>query len=234
MPFAVVTGGSQGLGKAIAERFLKEGFSVAICARNTGELKKAEQEWNEQYPAASIIAFTADLSKGEDVQAFATHILANFETVDVLVNNAGTYFPGSFAEEPEGQLEELMKVNLYSAYHITRALLPVMKKGRSGHIFNMCSVASHRGYAGGGAYSITKYALLGFSDNLRLELMPENIKVTSISPGATYTRSWQASEHPETRFMQPKDVADMVWAAYNLSPSANVESIVMKPIQGDI
>lgn len=234
MKYAVVTGGSQGIGKAIAEKFLSEGVSVAIAARTKADLDKMEKEWKEQYPTATILTYTADLSKKEEVKAFAAFAQVKFPQIDILVNNAGTYFPGKLADEPEGQLEKLMEVNMYSAYHLTRALLPGMKERQNGHIFNMCSVASLKAYPGGGDYSITKYALLGFSENLRQELIPDNIRVTAICPGAVYTRSWQASGLPEERFMKPEDVAEIVWTSHNLSTYTNVETIVLRPLKGDI
>lgn len=234
MPYAVVTGGSQGMGKAIAEKFLQNGFSVAICARSKQDLERTQAEWNEKYPASSVLIYAADLAVKEEVRAFCTYVLANFEQIDVLVNNAGTYFPGQLATEADGQLEKLMGVNVYSAYNCTRALLPVMKAKKQGHIFNMCSIASLHAYPNGGTYSITKYAVLGFSENLRLELMPDNIKVTSICPGATYTRSWEGSGLDRNRFMQAEDIAEMIWTSYNLSPGANVDTIVIRPTEGDI
>jgi short-subunit dehydrogenase len=234
MPYAIVTGATQGIGKAIAEKLLDNGFSVAICARGLTDLHKVETEWKEKYPAAQIIAHRADLALKQDALNFVKQVLAHFNTIDVLVNNAGLYFPGKLADEPDGHLETLMNINLFSAYHITRQVLPAMKKNAGAHIFNMCSVASMRAYPNGGAYSITKYALLGFSDNLRYELMTEGIKVTSICPGATYSRSWEGSGIAESRIMQVNDVADAVWSAYSLSPSANVDTIVIRPLQGDI
>ncbi len=90
--------------------------------------------------------------------------------LDILVNNAGCFIPGKISEEPDGVLEKLMDTNLYSAYYLTRGLLPLLKKSNKGHIFNMCSVASILPYENGGSYSITKYALLGFSKCLREEL----------------------------------------------------------------
>jgi short-subunit dehydrogenase len=234
MPNAVITGATQGIGKAITEKFLEEGCSVAICARSSDDLVRVKTEWQDRFPEASIMAMTADLSQKEQVTAFASAVLTAFETVDVLVNNAGLFFPGKLAEEPEGQLEELMSVNLYSAYHLTRALLPAMKERQSGHIFNLCSIASLKAYENGGAYSITKYALLGFSENLRFELMPHRIKVTALMPGATWSRSWSSSGIPQERLMKAEDIAAMVWAAYQLSPQACVESITIRPLAGDI
>lgn len=234
MPNAVITGATHGIGKAIAEKLLSEGFSVAICARNQSELETLKGEWQEQYPNATIIAHPADFSKKEDVMAFADVVLEEFAEIDILVNNAGIFQPGNLESEPEGLLETLMNVNLFSAYHLTRRLLPSIHHSRKGHIFNMCSVASLRSYPNGGAYSITKYALLGFSDNLREELKESSIRVTAIAPGATYSRSWSGSGIEESRIMQVSDVAIMLWAAYSLSASADVENIIMRPQKGDL
>ncbi|PZF71385.1 SDR family NAD(P)-dependent oxidoreductase [Taibaiella soli] len=234
MQYAVVTGATQGIGKAIAERLLKEGFSVAICARSEQDLTVLQNEWSAQYPAAKVLCIAADFTKQEDVTMFSAKVTEAFPQVDILINNAGIFIPGLLAEEPEGLLETLMQVNLYSAYHLTRALLPDMKAKRTGHIFNMCSVASLKSYPNGGSYSITKYALLGFSENLREELKNDNIKVTSICPGATNSRSWEGSGIPADRIMSSEDVANMLWATYTLSAQADVELLVMRPVKGDL
>jgi len=109
-----------------------------------------------------------------------------------------------------------------------------MKSRQRGHIFNMCSIASLRAYPNGGSYSISKYALMGFSENLREELKTHGIKVTAICPGATYTPSWHGSDVAPERIMEAADIAAMLWGAYNLSAQANVETIVMRPLKGDI
>ncbi|MGN6477157.1 MAG: SDR family oxidoreductase [Flavipsychrobacter sp.] len=234
MPYAIITGATQGIGKAIAETFLKNGIDVAICARSAADIQAVHAEWTTQYPNRNIIALQADLSQKDQAVGFADKVLEIFPTIDILVNNAGLYFPGTLADEPEGQLEFMMGVNLYSAYYITRHVLPVMRKQNSGHIFNMCSVASLKAYPNGGAYSITKYALLGFSDNLRYELKDENIKVTAISSGAVYSRSWEGSGIDPQRIMEVSDIATMVWATYSLSQRANVENIIIRPQKGDL
>lgn len=233
MPYAIVSGGTQGIGKATAEKLLSNGYSVAICARNNNDLQELASQWKTQYPTAQILAIPTDMTKKEEVIAFAKKVMDAFPVIDVLVNNAGTYYPGSIATEPDGQLETLMTLNMYSAYHLTRAVLPAIKKNGKGHIFNMCSIASMRAYPNGGAYSISKYALLGFSENLRLELIPDNIKVTSICAGAVYTRSWGNTVDPN-RIMKPEDVADSIWSALSLSPQANIDTIIIRPQQGDL
>jgi short-subunit dehydrogenase len=234
MPNAIVTGATQGIGKAIAEKLLMEGFSVAICARNQQKLDEVQNQWRASYPNACIIALPADLSNKCEAYAFAEAVIKEMGTIDLLINNAGSYLPGTIAEEPDGLLEKMISVNLYSAYYVTRKILPAMQAQQRGHIFNMCSVASLQAYPNGGSYSISKYALLGFSENLRHELRQHNIKVTSVCPGATYTPSWDGSGVAPERIMEATDIAATVWHSYQLSPQANVETIVLRPVKGDL
>ena len=234
MQYAIVTGATQGMGKVIAEKLLAEGFSLAVCARNTEKLAQLEQDWHKRYPDAIIITYRADMSSKEGVAGFAEIVLSKFPHIDLLVNNAGNYLPGTIADEPDGLLEQMIGINLYSAYHLTRKILPGMKERAKGHIFNMCSIASLKAYPNGGSYSISKYALLGFSENLREELKEYGVKVTAICPGATYTPSWEGSDVAPSRIMEAEDIAKMLWSAYNLSAQADVETIVMRPVKGDI
>jgi short-subunit dehydrogenase len=232
--FAVITGATEGIGFAIAEKCLAEGFDIAICARGKEGLSRVKKAWAEKYPAAEVLTVPADFSRKEDVLHFAEAVAATKKPVDILVNNAGIFSPGELATEPEGQLESMMAVNLFGAYYLTRALVPAMKSLERGHIFNICSVASLRAYPSGGAYSVTKYALLGFSDNLREELKEYRIRVTAICPGATWSRSWSGSGVPAERIMEAGDIAGMLWASFSMSPSANVENIVIRPLGGDL
>src|SRR5690606_3526858 len=123
MPTAVVTGATQGIGKAIAEKFLQQGFDIAVCARTAAHLKSLSDEWKLRFPDATVHALPINLAEKEEVKAFAEAVLEKFQAIEVLVNNAGAFFPGKLAEEPDGHLEELMRVNLYSAYYLTRYLL---------------------------------------------------------------------------------------------------------------
>lgn len=234
MPSAIITGATQGIGKAIAEKMLQQGCDIAVCARTASDLASLKAEWSHQYPERIIIVATVDVAEKVALAKFTTMAIQELGAIDILVNNAGIFMPGLLATEEDGLLEYMMQINLYSAYYITRAVLPNMQAHGAGHIFNISSVAGLKAYQQGGSYSITKYALQGFSDNLREELKQCNIKVTCLSPGATYTRSWSGSGVSEERIMLPQDVADMVWAAYNLSPQANVEHIVLRPVKGDL
>ncbi len=234
MPNAIVTGATQGIGKAVVEKLLSEGFSIAVCARTQADLDMVEQQWKGQYPGAQIIVYRADLTQKDELNAFAKHVLTHFETIDILVHSAGIFLPGKLMEEPEGHLESIMDVNLYSVYHLTRAVIHAVNRNGKGHIFNMASVASLKAYPSGGSYGISKYALLGFSENLREELKSENIRVTALCLGATYTRSWMGAGIDEERMMKATDVAEMLWTAYNISALTDVETIVMRPAKGDL
>jgi short-subunit dehydrogenase len=212
----------------------REGFNVALCARNSAALEETAAFIRQQSPAVQVIAMPVDMGDKQQVMNFAAAILAAFPSIDILVNNAGIFVPGALHQEPEGLLENMMAVNVYSAYHLTRQLLPPMIARRKGHIFNLCSTASYKAYPNGGAYSITKFALLGFSRNLREELKPHNVKVTTVSPGPTLTASWEGFEAPPDRMMEPEDIASIVWAAYTLAAQTVVEEVLLRPILGDI
>lgn len=230
----VITGASKGFGRAMAEIFAANGHHLFLCSRNEIALYKAMEELLTRYPAIKIKAKARDLSKKAEAIEFGEWVLNNAYNVDVLINNAGRFIPGSICEEAEGVLEEMIHTNLYSAYHLTRTLLPAMRARKSGHIFNICSVAAIKAYENGGAYSISKFALNGFSKNLREELKPHHIKVTAVFPGAAYTDSWKESGIDPKRIMEAGDIAAMVFAASQVSGQACVEEILLRPQLGDL
>lgn len=229
----IITGSSRGLGKAIAEIFAANGNDLFITALHEVTLYQTMEELMNKYPLISVMAKPFDLSKAEQAKEFGKCCLQNGKP-DILVNNAGSFAGANVHDEEEGALEEMIQTNLYSAYHLTRTIVPEMKKNKSGHIFNMSSIAALKAYPGGGSYSISKFAMRGFSVNLREELKQHNIKVTTVYPGAAYTDSWAASVLPEKRFMQADDIAKMVYAASQLSPQACVEEIILRPQLGDL
>ncbi|WP_194777090.1 SDR family oxidoreductase [Pararhodonellum marinum] len=229
----LVTGGTKGIGKAIIYRFAKEGFDIATCSRNNSDLETIKEELAEKFPGISVTAFQADLSDKKQVIAFAD-MVKKTTIPDVLVNNTGTFLPGSIHSEPEGNFELMMHTNLFSAYYLTRAFTPAMITRKQGHIFTIGSIAGLTAYANGGSYAISKWAMLGLTKCLRQELLEYNIKVTSILPGATYTSSWEGVDIPVERFMKSEDVAETVWGAYNLSPYSVVEEVVIRPQLGDL
>ena len=230
----VITGASKGIGKAIATGFAAMGANLYLCARNEVDLYNMVAGLQLEYPDSIINAQPADMSKKDAVQKFGQWVLSKASTIDVLVNNAGQFIPGSINDEADGLLEQMMEINVYSAYHLTRALLPTMMAAKKGHIFNLCSIASLQAYPNGGSYSISKFALAGFSKNLREELKSYNIKVTAVYPGAVMTASWGDFDNRKQRIMEADDIAAMIIAATKLSAQAVVEDIIIRPQLGDL
>lgn len=231
---AVITGASRGIGKAVAALFALHGYNLYLSARNEEGLLQTIEELKTRFPNVVIDGMAGDIGKKAQAQLLGQWVLNNCDTIDVLVNNAGSFIPGNVSDEPDGAMETMLDVNLLSAYHLTRTLLPKMITSGTGHIFTICSVASLAAYPNGGAYSISKYALLGFTKNLRRELQPTGIKVSAVIPGAAFTDSWKSSGLPAERFMEAEDIAHMIYATTQLSPQAVVEEIIMRPQPGDI
>jgi len=229
----VITGASRGIGKAVAKAFAAQGASLFLTSMNEKKLTAAVNELQKEFPSISIKAKAFDLSKKEEAIACGKWFIQN-GTPDILVNNAGNFLPGNVYNEKDGTLENQIQTNLYSAYHVTRTVLPQMITAKSGHIFNMCSIASLRAYENGGSYSISKFALMGFSKNLREELKPFNIKVTAVYPGAVLTDTWGNYDNSAKRIMEAEDIAKMIVAASKLSPAAVVEDIIIRPQLGDL
>lgn len=232
----VITGASKGIGKAIATAFAddKQGHTFFLCARTKDELDATGKELQGRFPRNNIYTKACNIANKKEVVDFYEWMMTKTDKIDVLVNNAGIFLPGAVHNEEEGVLEKMMEVNVYGAYHLTRLILPVMMKNASGHIFNICSIASLGAYDNGGSYSISKYAMYGFSKNLREEMKPHGIKVTHVLPGAAYTDSWSETEIDPKRLMEANDIAKMVYTAAHLSPQACVEEIVLRPQLGDL
>ena len=235
----IITGASKGIGKAVAEAFAAEGATVFICARNEVTLYNTVAELQSKFPQCTVKAKPVDLSIKSEAQAFGNWILQSLAETgtggpDILVNNAGIFTPGNIYNEADGLLEQMMTTNLYSVYHLTRVLVPAMIAAKQGLIVNLCSIASLHAYSNGGSYSITKYALMGLTKNLREELKPHRVKVLGVYPGAVMTASWGNFDNSDNRIMEAADVAKMIMAASKLSPQAVVEDIVLRPLLGDL
>jgi len=236
MKSILVSGGTKGIGRAIVERFAKEGFNIFTCSRNAQDLLTLRKSLEKNHHGISVTTQVADLSKKEEVVAFAEAVKAKGVIPDVIVHNTGIFLPGSLHDEPCGNLELLMQTNMYSAYYLTRAFSKELIQRRSGHIFSIGSIAGIIAHPNGRSYSVSKWAMLGMTKCFRDEFKPHHVKVTSILPGATLTGTWSGSgvDLPVERFVTSKDVADSVWGAYNLSPHSVVEELIIRPQLGDL
>jgi len=227
---AVITGATKGIGKAIALKFLQEGYNIGICARNQQDLDQLRAAFTSEFPQQKIIALQADLQLKTGAEAFGQRILQEFESIDVLVNNAGVFLPGTVLEEEFEQLEQQINTNLYSAYILSQMIGKKMGAQASGHIINICSLASLQAYAGGSSYSISKYAMLGMSDNFRVALKPYKVKVTAVCPGPTMSTSWEGSGVPEEKLMPAGDIAAMIFSCAETSFNTCVDRLVINPL----
>ena len=228
----VVSGGTKGIGRALITRFLRDGYAVATCARSATDLQALRAELASE----RVHTLPADLSQPADCRQFADFVLGLNLPIQVLVHNTGAFVPGRLQDEPAdgSRLRYMLAVNLFSAYDLAQALLPAMLKRGQGHIFTLCSTASLLAYPNGGSYGIAKFALYGFTKNLREELKESGLRVTAVLPGATLTASWEGVSLPPERFIKPEDVAEAIFSAYSLSPQAVVEELLIRPQLGDI
>ena len=228
----VITGATKGIGLAIVELFASKGANIAFCSRTEKDLNDLTQRLSKQYPNAEFICMATDMSKEEEVKKFTNYVKSKWNSVDVLVNNAGVFLQAScHAEESEEAFKMMMDTNLYSAYFSTQGILPIMPENKNSYIFNICSIASFMPY---GAYAVSKHAMLGYSRALRAELINKGIRVSAVMPGATQTDSWAGVNLPEERFMKAGDVAEAIWSCYQLSNRTVVEEIILRPLPGDI
>ena len=200
----------------MAEAFAAEGHDLLLTARDEIKLYQSLESLMSRFPDQTVKARAYDLGSKQGAIDFGNWVLGLGVVPDILINNAGTFEPGRVMDEPDGQIEHMLQVNLLSAYHLTRLLLPGMIERKSGHIINICSIAALQAYPNGGSYSISKFALSGFSKNLREELKPFSVKVTCIYPGAVYTDSW-AGSGAEAGLSRDSDAA--VATACSIRPS---------------
>jgi len=231
---AIVTGATKGIGRALVSGLLKEGWNVAVTSRNLEDLSQLQAEANEKHPDRDCLIHQVDFSDKANTIEYGKTMMKIWPQIDLLINNVGIFFPGSVHTEEDNILEATMNLNLYSPYHLTRTILPSMMKRKSGQIINLCSIASIKSYPNGGAYTISKFALLGFSKALREEMKPYGIKVTSVMPGATWSGSWEGADYPQDRLMPAEDVAEVILSTTRLSAASVVEEIIIRPQLGDL
>ena len=211
--------------------FARNGFHIITCGRSAASLEKMKKEVTSEF-SVKVSYEAVDLGLEAGRRKFVEMVPNATSSVKVLINNTGTFEAGGITTEPPDALDIMLNTNLRSAYSVSRGILPLIPKG--GHIFNICSTASIVPYINGGSYCVSKYAMYGFSKVLREELKPKGVKVTSVLPGATYTSSWEGTDFPKDRFINPEDLAQLVWTIFNMSESTVVEEAVIRPMMGDI
>jgi NAD(P)-dependent dehydrogenase (short-subunit alcohol dehydrogenase family) len=186
---AVVTGGSIGIGKAVAEAFAEEGVDVALCARDRERVEKTASEIAQQYGVRTI-GVACDVTRGEDIERFVREVEKVFGGADILINNAGTGSAEKIMEAPDERWQYYWELHVMAAVRMSRALVPFMQKRGGGVIINNASICARQPLDYEPIYNVTKAALSMFSKCLANELIPHNIRVNCVNPGLILTSDW--------------------------------------------
>lgn len=233
MPIVVVTGASQGIGRAIAEAFAEEPDArIALAARSKDKLNRVAEACHAQ--GAETLVVPTDVTDAATVAELAGAVTEAWGPPDVLVNNAGAFTYAPLDELSLDGFREQIDVNLTGTFAVTQAFLPAMRDRGSGHLFFMGSVASLQAYPGNAGYCAAKHGVRGLARVVREETKDEGLRVTTIIPGATRTPTWDGVDLPDERFMPPEDIACAVVDAYHLSDRTVVEEVLLRPQEGDV
>ncbi len=178
----IITGGSSGIGKALAEEFGRRGSKILITGRNVLDLNSVVEELQQK--GISIFGFAADVSKEEDNKNMAEEAVRRYGKIDVLINNAGISMRALFEEVDLNVIKKVMDINFYGVLYATRHCLPEILKSK-GSIVGISSIAGYRGLPGRSGYSASKFALNGFLEVLRTEMLKKEVHVLTACPGFT-------------------------------------------------
>lgn len=233
-PVVLVTGASQGIGAAIARVFAEEmpGVQLALVARNEKNLAAVAKACAEHGAVAEI--FPCDVADEAVVAAMAAAVEQRFGTVDVLINNAGSFMGAPFLTTSVADFDRMYAANLRSVFLVSRAIVPAMVRRGQGDVFNMSSVAGLIPFAGDAGYCAAKFGVTGLSKVMRTELKDKGVRVCCVYPGATTSPSWDGSGVASERMMPAEDVARAFVDIYRLSRRTVVEEIVLRPQLGDV
>lgn len=229
---AIVTGGSRGIGRGIAEALLAEGWCVHLCSRNPASVEEALSELREGLAGRGdlVQGRAVDVRSQEEVDAFVRGVLDREGRIDCLVNNAGLAHFAPVDELTGDQWREVLQTNLDGCFYFLHAVAPAMKRQGSGWIFNISSLAGKNPFAGGGAYNASKFGLIGLSEAAMLDLRPHGVRVAAILPGSVDTGFGHRSAGRDRSWMlRPEDIASMVLHLLSYPPNALPSLVEMRP-----
>lgn len=231
---ALITGASSGIGKATAIAFGQSGFDIALVGRSPERLANLTAELTQMGVRAK--AYTVDLADVPQVFSRMQDIVADFGTIDVLVNNAGMGHNGPLATLSLEEWQRVIDLNLTSVLQCIQAVLPGMRQQHRGTVVNISSIASQTAFPDWGAYSVSKAGLMSLSRVLALEERSHGIRVTTICPGAVNTPLWDSetiqADFDRSKMLTPEIVAQTILSAVLLPQSAVIEDLTLMPSAG--
>lgn len=234
-----VTGATSGFGKAIAEKFLAEGNRVIITGRRKERLENDQRLWQEKYGANKVFSIVMDVQDRQAVEKGFSTLPEEWQSIDVLVNNAGLALGrDSFDQANLQDWETMWQTNVMGLVYVTRALLPHIIK-RKGHIINMGSIAGKEVYPQGNMYCASKHAVDALSKSMRIDLLQHGVKVTAIHPGAAETEfslvrykgdaSKAAPVYAGYQPLSAEDIANITFFAATLPAHVCINDLVVTP-----
>jgi 3-oxoacyl-[acyl-carrier protein] reductase len=226
---ALVTGGSRGIGRAIAHRLASLGASVAICGRDRAALEESAAAIKKL--GARVFSRVADVTLASDVSALVSGTEAALGPITILVNNAGIGLFGPTHEKTEADWDRVLDTNLKSVFLLSRTVAPSMIRRGSGDIINISSLAGKNTFAGGGIYCASKWGLLGLSGCMAEDLREHGIRVSVICPGSVATEFSSRGMKDASKVLRPEDVAHAVEAIVTQSPRSFLSEIHLRPLR---
>lgn len=215
---ALITGAGKGIGKAVAIALAKEGVNLILVSRTKSDIDQLAEETAKL--GVKTLALSADVSDITSINSAVEKAIAEFKSIDILINSAGIASFGKFLElEPEAW-ERIIQVNLMGTYYTTRAVIPNMIERQTGDIINISSTAGLNGNALTSAYSASKFAVLGLTDSLMQEMRKHNIRVTALTPSTVATdmaKDLNLTDGNPEKVMQSEDMADLIIAQLKLN-----------------
>ena len=224
---ALITGGSRGIGRAIAIKLASIGSAVAICGRDETKLAATEREILAL--GVRAIALRADVTQPKDVTKLAEKVESTLAPISILVNNAGIGLFGPVHEKTEAEWDQLMNTNVKSVFLVSRAVIPGMIERGGGDIINISSLAGKSVFAGGGAYCASKWAVQGLSGCMAEELREHGIRVSTVCPGSVATEFAGRGPKDSTKVLKPEDVAHAVAMIAMQGPQSFVSEVHVRP-----
>ncbi len=227
---ALVTGGSKGIGLAIARRLLAEGASVAVCGRDAATLEQCHAALAQEFSPDRVLALRADVSKLGDVQSLLAGVKERFGRLDILINNAGLGVFRSVGDLTPEEWHAMLDTNLSGVYYCCHEALPLLKEAGTSFIINIGSLAGRNAFAGGAGYNASKFGLLGFSEALMLDHRYDGVRVSCVMPGSVDTEFGHSGTGKAWK-IQPEDIAETVAHLLAMPERTLISRVEVRPSQ---